>query len=138
MKNIVSILEQARNNNPDYNFPEIIKGIKSLKKVDHSINYDWDESDEEWVSLLKENERVAIIGVKIPVIFVVNEFKKTLDTYEFSQKILCIEINDFDEVIWSIDLEEYESKINEPPFHASSESINLNSFSTNDFWWATI
>ena len=83
-------------------------------------------------------ERVAIVGIKIPIAFIAFKYKEDMLRYELIKKMFIVEIDNFDKKIWSVDLDEYKYNIPELEWHVSEDAVNSTAFSTSEFWFAII
>jgi len=139
MENLLNILKRVKSSYPTIEISEIRDFYTTGSKVQGDISLDWDEwSGEEWLSLMTSSERVAIIGVKIPIAFIASKFEDDLKFCELMKKLFIVTIDDFDKEIWTIDLDEYRHNIPELEWHVSEDAVNPNAFSTSEFWFATI
>lgn len=139
MENLLSILQQAKDERVSIKLSEVHDFITAISLLQSDLNYDWDEwSGEEWLTLLIDNARVAMICIKIPIIFVSEQHNIYIQTFDLIKKLYKVIIKDFDECIWSIDLNKYKSLFPELEWHASEDAVDVTSFSTNEFWFATI
>lgn len=138
MENLLNVLCNAKKH-IKIELSEIHNFISDVSKMKSEIICDWDEwSGEEWMSVAVDKKKIAMIGIKIPVIFVLSEDQAKLQEYELIKKLYRVEIDDFDNEMWNIDLEEYKNAIPEIEWHSSKDVVNTNSFSTDEFWFATI
>lgn len=117
--------------------PEHIKVISQLKNSLISIYFDWDE-DEEWISFITNKNRVAMLNVHYPILFVQIDYRNFIlvEKLYYHYNIICCD--NFDDKIWFIDIIKFEKMFPKIIWHASREAVISDNFSTNDFWYATI
>jgi hypothetical protein len=139
MMNILDQLIYAKENYQAAQTEDIHNFENFISSLNIGIEYDWDEwSGEEWCSIMTDSERVAIICIKIPIVFISEKYKRKLSDCDLMKKMHIVGVPDFDEVIWSLDLSEYKESNLELEWHVSEDAVNPRAFSTSDFWFATI
>ena len=139
MENLLQVLCNAKGQHAKAEASEIHSFISDITKMNSDMVYDWDEwSGEEWMSIMENKKKIAIIGIKIPIIFVSSEDQDKLQSYELVKKLHRVVIEDFDKEMWHLNLDEYKQAIPEVEWHSSDDVVNPNSFSTEEFWFATI
>ncbi len=139
MKDLIKVLKHAKENYPKISSSEIHHFCDDTNKINNEISYDWDEwCGEDWITITLKNRRVLMIGVKIPVAFVTTSVFEYIQSFELMRKLYVVTINDFDDIIWSLDLDEFKNVFSYIDWHASDDAVDTTSFSTNDFWFATI
>ncbi len=138
MKKIIEAIQDNRSK-PLNSKMQLKLFIKDILITNPNIEVDWDEwSGEKWASLFIRGEKFAIICAELPVVFILKEKKELIKNINSLCEHNYIEIKSFVDNMWMLDKNEFEQKIPQLIWHASDEAINVNKFSTDDFWFATI
>ena len=139
MENLLEILCDAKNQHVRTDIAEIHRFASDITKASGGITCDWDEwCGEEWMSILENKKLLAILSIKIPIIFILAEALDAFKPYELIENLYCVVIEDFDKEMWVLDLDEYKRIIPELEWHSSDDVVDSSSFSTEGFWFATI
>ncbi|MCI8669717.1 MAG: hypothetical protein HFI34_09385 [Lachnospiraceae bacterium] len=138
MENMMEVLKRAKDKKVFVNneFEEL---LMKILLADSNLKLDWDDgAGEEWARFSNRKEGiVCMINAKIGVAFI-------RKNYEFSniKKILdMLEIvftEDYSSDNWFIDLANLRQTIPELYWHASERAVNINNFSLDDLYFATI
>jgi hypothetical protein len=137
MKELMNNLIETKSKYSNWSIEKLNNILENIKnEKDISVDYDFG-TGEEWASIIKDNDRIGMIGVKLPVAFLKNEFT-FLKKYIDKNDLIIIAIDDFDADKWSIDLNKFRDEFEFINWHASAEAVNPNCLSINDFWFATI
>lgn len=138
MENMMEILKRARDKKIFLNneFEEL---LMKIQLADSNLELDWDDgAGEEWARFSnKKDGIVCMINAKIGVVFIKKNYKfskikKIIDMLEI------VFTDDYCSDNWFIDLTNLKQTIPELYWHTSEEAVNINSFSLDDFYFATI
>lgn len=139
MKDLINVLKYVKDNYSNISLPEIHDFCDSLNKAKNEIRYDWDEwSGEDWLTVTVKNKKAAMIGIQIPIAFVTLSDFEYIQSFKIMRKLHVVTINDFDDIMWTLDLRTFKNVFPNMEWHASEDAVDTTSFSTNDFWFATI
>ncbi len=117
---------------------QLIQLIKRWEKKNTAIWFDCDfESGEQWVRVFKDDYMFGLIGVGVPILFLDTFFERSNINYKSIKDVHVVMEIDFDAKAWILDLEIFEKAFPQV-WHASSDSINPERMSINDFWYATV
>lgn len=138
MKNMIEVLKKAREKKVFKNneFKELL--IK-IQLMDPNLKLDWDDgAGEEWARFFEqESGVVCMISARLAVAFI-------RKSYEFSkiQNIMdmmeIVYTEDYSSNNWYINMANFKKEIPELYWHASEEAVNIDSFSLDDLYFATI
>ena len=138
MKNMIDILKRARDKKVfvDNEFDELLKKIQS---ADSNLKIDWDDgAGEEWARFSNQKDGiVCMMSAKIGLAFI----RKSYNYYNIKDAMDVLEIvvtEDYCSENWFVDLNELKQLIPELYWHASEGAVNVNSFSLDDLYFATI
>lgn len=103
-----------------------------------TFNYVWDkECGEGWASIFKDEIFIGYISSFMPLCFcktcLVEEIKKV-----FGDTIIILGEMDFDDKKWFIDEYKLKKKMDNFNWIIQEGVLNVEAFSINDFWYATI
>lgn len=113
--------------------------IKLWGEEDGSLKFDCDiESGEQWISIFKNNTKLAMIGIKLPILFLNERCVNNIKEYDFIKEVHVVRDIDFDTNSWYINLDVIKHSVPELNWHASADAVNSECISINDFWYATI
>ncbi|MCV6630145.1 MAG: hypothetical protein OIF50_09825 [Flavobacteriaceae bacterium] len=113
--------------------------IFKIVKLSDELNcfVDWDEEDgEQWGRLMLNKRMVVLYHVKIPLIFVDDNFhKKAIKYLEDGKlgKIVVLNVDSWDRTDYSADFSVISNIVD---WHSSSISKKM--FSINELWFATV
>ena len=112
--------------------------LKQFIGKKEAITFDWDmECGERWATVFLDHKFIGYISSVIPIAFCKTVFLKEIEKF-LEEKIIIINEDDFDNKKWFIDpqkLEKYSLKLK---WIISEQVLDLEQFSINDFWYATI
>lgn len=135
---MIEVLIRARNKKVFVNneFEEL---LLKIQLADGNLKLDWDNgAGEEWARFSNQNEGiVCMISAKIGVAFIrrsyeFNNIKSAMDMIEI------VFTDDYCSDNWFIDLANLKQMLPELYWHASEGAVNINSFSLDDLYFATI
>ena len=138
MENMIDILKRARDKKVflDDEFEEL---VTKIQLADSNLKLDWDDgAGEEWARFSTQKDGiVCMISAKLGVAFIRKSYKFS----NIKNVIDMLEIvftEDYCSENWFIDLIDLKQMIPELYWHASEEAVNVNSFSLDDLYFATI
>jgi hypothetical protein len=112
---------------------EMAKRFKNASK-DNSIMWSY-ESGKEVCGFLINGQLVAYVHEKLSICFCLNEFDKYRNIY--SDLLWFVKTEDFYRDEWFVDLKKMQETVPELPWRASIEAVNPESFSIDEFKFAT-
>lgn len=138
MESIIKVLEIARNKKIFQNneFEELLKRIQL---ADSNLKLDWDDgAGEEWARFSNQTDGiVCMISAKIGVAFI----RKKYEFHNIESVINTLEIvyvDDYSSDNWFVDLNVMKQIVPELFWHASEGAVNINRFSLDDLYFATV
>lgn len=78
---------------------------------------------------------VGMFHTEVGVCFILEKYAETFKNFF---DIAIVTVPDFDEQIWSIDLEHLKHEVPEIQWAASDKAVNPNCFSTQELYYATV
>ena len=138
MENMIEVLRKARNKKIFLNneFGEL---LMEVQLADSNLTLDWDDgAGEEWARFFSQKDGiVCMVSAKIGVAFIkkcyeFNNIKNIMDMLE----IVFTDNYNLDN--YFIDLTSLEQEIPEFYWHASEGAVNINCFSLDDLYFATV
>lgn len=138
MENMIEVLKKARDKKVfvGNEFKELL--IK-IQLSDKDLKLDWDEgAGEEWARFFNQQVGiVCMINSKIGVAFIrksyeINRIKNVIDMLEI------VLTDNYSSENWFVDLVDFKERIPEMCWHASTDAVNINGFSLDDLYFATI
>ena len=134
MKNLTDILLKAERYNSSWS-KDSLKLLFGKKDI---ITFNWDmESGERWASIFLDHEFICYISSVIPIAFCKTVFLKETEKL-LEEKVIIISGGDFDNKNWFINSQRLEMCSSKLKWIVSEQVLNLEQFSINDFWYATI
>lgn len=138
MENIIDVLKKAKYKKifAGNEFEEMLTMIQSSDK---SLSLDWDDgAGEEWARFFNNKDNiVCMINAKIGVAFIRNSYE-----YDNIKNVIymleIVYVDNYSAKNWFVDLEQLSRVIPEIFWHASEGAVNVNSFSLDDFYFATV
>ncbi len=138
MKNMLDILKRARDKKVflGNEFEEL---IMKIQLADSNLELDWDDgAGEEWARFFNQKDgKVCMISAKVGVAFIRKSYKFS----NIKNVVNMLEIvftEDYCSENWFIDLIDLKQMIPELYWHTSEGAVNVNSFSLDDLYFATI
>lgn len=138
MKNMLDILKRARDKKVflGNEFEEL---ITKIQLADSNLELDWDDGvGEEWARFFNQKDgKVCMISAKVGVAFIRKSYKFS----NIKNVVNMLEIvftEDYCSENWFIDLIDLKQMIPELYWHTSEGAVNVNSFSLDDLYFATI
>lgn len=138
MKNMLDILKRARDKKVflGNEFEEL---ITKIQLADSNLELDWDDgAGEEWARFFNQKDgKVCMISAKVGVAFIRKSYKFS----NIKNVVNMLEIvftEDYCSENWFIDLIYLKQMIPELYWHTSEGAVNVNSFSLDDLYFATI
>lgn len=138
MENMMEVLRKARNKKIFLNneFEEL---LMKIQLADSNLKLDWDDgAGEEWARFFNQKDGiVCMVSAKIGVAFI----KKCYEFNNIKNIMGILEIvftDDYNSDNWFIDLTSLEQEIPEFYWHASEGAVNMNCFSLDDLYFATV
>ncbi len=138
MKNMLDILKRARDKKVflGNEFEEL---ITKIQLADSNLELDWDDgAGEEWARFFNQKDgKVCMISAKVGVAFIRKSYKFS----NIKNVVNMLEIvftEDYCSENWFIDLIDLKQMIPELYWHTSEGAVNVNSFSLDDLYFATI
>ena len=139
MNDLNLILIKAKRKKVFKSVLEIQEIIDNIRLSDKKFSIDWDSgAGEEWVRLCNEKKSVVcMMNTKIGIAFIRKD-ELTEETIQQLNLYYLFNVSDYSTEEWKIDLEELKRKIPEISWNASPYAVDINSFSLDDFYFATI
>ena len=139
MENMLDILQKGRNKKIFSQKENFVELLKQIQLADNGLELDWDDgAGEEWARFSNQkNGIVCMINAKIGIAFI----RKNYDTQKVNQIINKLEVvytEDYCSEEWYIDLIKLKNIIPEICWHASEGAVNVESFSLDDLYFATV
>lgn len=138
MKDIIEIFKKARNKKIFLNneFQELLMKIQS---ADDSLELEWDSgAGEEWARFFSEEKgTVCMINARIGVAFIrkgynSRKIKRVIDALE------VVPVENYSVEEWRVDLDKLQQTVPEIFWHASQEAVDVNQFSLDDLYYASV
>ncbi|MDE6567870.1 MAG: hypothetical protein K2K70_09100 [Lachnospiraceae bacterium] len=134
MVDLVDILFEAQNKNSVWSKNRLTLIIEQ----DVQFVYDWDrECGERWASIQMNNKFVGYINCFSPLCFCQKDAIKEIKS-AFGDETVIIAENDFDTKKWFINEEKINRKLSELSWIVQEGVLDINAFSINDLWYATL
>lgn len=138
MENMMEILKKAREKKI-FQGSEFEELLMKIQLADGNLRLDWDDgAGEEWARFYNQKDgKVCMISAKIGVAFI----RKSYEFHNIKNVINMLEIvftDDYHSDNWFIDLVDLRQSIPEVDWHVSEESVNINCFSLDDLYFATV
>lgn len=113
--------------------------IMKIQLADSNLELDWDDgAGEEWARFFNQKDgKVCMISAKVGVAFIRKSYKFS----NIKNVVNMLEIvftEDYCSENWFIDLIDLKQMIPELYWHTSEGAVNVNSFSLDDLYFATI
>ena len=113
--------------------------IMKIQLADSNLEFDWDDgAGEEWARFFNQKDgKVCMISAKVGVAFIRKSYKFS----NIKNVVNMLEIvftEDYCSENWFIDLIDLKQMIPELYWHTSEGAVNVNSFSLDDLYFATI
>jgi hypothetical protein len=131
---ISSRIESAWNHSPDWNEMHVRKALEFISPFASGSVIDWDEGDEQWARVLKDNVTVAIIHAAWPLLIVHADLAQAARTFADTNNATVIVADNFDDHCFSVDRRLLERLLG----RELTQNISYDSLSINDLWWATV
>lgn len=119
----------------DWSKKGFIAFVSQLREPLVKATVDWDGPEEIWASVLLNNSQIMILSYLYPLAIVLSEFESSLP--KFPENVEVIIVDDFDTEFVDVDSEVLAAAF---PKHALDrlKSLNRNTVSVSELWWATI
>jgi hypothetical protein len=139
MKDLLELLIEAKNKLTFDTQNNFINALNEVKQFDTTLDLDWDNgAGEEWARFIHhEIGKIYMLNSKIGVVFVREIYSDRLPQILYSKYKICL-VDNYAEKEWHIDLEALAKGIPEIVWHTSTDIIDPNKFSLDDFYYATI
>lgn len=139
MKGMIEVLKNAKRKKVFIDEKEFEELVMRIMLKDNTLKLDWDDgAGEEWARLSNETHGiVCMMNVRIGIVFI----RKTYDYAKIKDEIEMLEIVFVDSYCvddWYINLENLRLSIPEIYWHTSGDAVNVDAFSLDDFYFATI
>jgi|LSQX01.2.fsa_nt_gb hypothetical protein len=139
LKSLTDEIMKAIKKNADWTSNELTTVVEAWKKTDHSLKIDWDTgAGENWVSFFLNYERIGMLGVSVPILFLDSSYAGANDKCQLFKAVHVVHVDDFDAKEWFMDMEQFNKLVPELSWRANIDAVNPNSMSINDFWFETI
>lgn len=110
------------------------KAIQIIVASGVGLQDDWEEGDEEWGRVLQDNNVVAIVCARLPLVFLHSSLAQLTPSLTEDCVVSVVVVRDFDDVTYAVS-----KSLLERLFERSvSENVSCDAMSINDLWWATV
>lgn len=139
MRDMLEILKCTKHKKPFKDQEEFKETLVQIQAADTTLKIDWDDgAGEEWARFSNQADGiVCMINSKIRLVFVRSRY----DIQKIQHIICDYEVaftEDFCSDEWVIDVDKLRHEIPEIYWHASEGAVNVNHFSLDDFYFATV
>lgn len=138
MENMIEVLKKARRKKI-FKKSEFEQLLIKIQTADCNLKLDWDDgAGEEWARFSNQKDGiVCMISAKIGIAFIKRKYE--FDNIKDAMNMLeIIFTDDYCSDNWFINLSALKETIPELYWHASEGAVNINSFSLDDLYFATI
>lgn len=139
MRDMLEVLRRAKHKKTFADQEEFEEALAQIQAADKTLKIDWDDgAGEEWARFSDQTDgTVCMINSKIRVAFVRSKYR-----LPNIQHLLCdyevVLTEDFCSDEWTIDLDKLKHEIPEIYWHTSEDAVNINHFSLDDLYFATV
>ena len=112
--------------------------LKLLIGKKEAMIFDWDmECGERWATVFLDHKFIGYKSSIVPIVFCKTVFLKEIENF-LEEKVIIINEDDFDSKKWFIDPQRIEKCSLKLNWIISEQVLDLEQFSINDLWYATI
>ena len=139
MKDMMEILRKAKCKSVFENQKEFQVVLTQMQLADAELRLDWDDgAGEEWARFGNlADGNVCMMNAKLRLAFIREKYNfQKIEQVLHDFEIVFTENYDLDE--WSVDINHLKKEIPQICWHACEDAVNVECFSLDDFYFATV
>lgn len=139
MQDLSKILMEAKKKKVYENIDEFKDVLDEIMSSEINVVLDWDiDAGEEWARFIDRRKGVVgMLNTKIGIVFICNNFLKSL-TLKKLDSLFLVKVSNYSSEEWYVDLSLLEREISEISWEGCFDQMDVTRLSLDDLYFATI